>query len=76
MGKFSAMGRQWYWLSRALMTMPEPPAKETPFNELTDEQKAARYMHRAYYILYGEKFDKKAFDDMINPYKVQNNNKK
>lgn len=65
MGKFSASAKQWYWMSRALSTMPEPPAKEIPFNDLTDEQKAARYMHRAFYILYGEKFNKKDFCDMM-----------
>lgn len=52
-------------MGRALLTMPDPPPKEIPFSELTDEQRAARYMHRAYYVLYGEKFDKKSFNDMM-----------
>lgn len=71
MGKFNSAAKQWYWLGRALMTMPEPPAKEIPDKELTDEQRAARYMHRAFYILYGEKFNKRQFSDMMNGYKIE-----
>lgn len=67
MGKIAAQMRQLYWLSRFMDTLPDPPPKDTKFEDLTDEQKVARYAHRAYYILTGEKFDKKAWKDMINP---------
>ena len=69
MGKFGAYLRKVYWLSRFLDTMPDPPPKDIKDSDLTDEQRASRYANRAYYILTGEKFDKKAFDDMMNPYK-------
>lgn len=68
MGKFSSLQRQAYWLSRFLLTLPDPPPKEIPFIELTDEQRMSRYAGRAYYILTGEKFDRKAFKDMMRPY--------
>ena len=58
MGQLTSKVRQIYWLSRFLDTMPEPPAKNIKFEDLTDEQRIARYAHRAYYILTGEKFDK------------------
>ena len=67
MGKFNAEFRRLYWLQRFLDTVPDPPKKEVPFAELTDEQKVARYCHRAFYILTGEKFDKKKFNDMMRP---------
>lgn len=67
MGKIAAQMRQLYWLSRFLDTMPDPPPKGIKFEDLTDEQKVARYAHRAYYIMTGEKFDKKAWKDMMNP---------
>lgn len=67
MGQLTSKVRQIYWLSRFLDTMPEPPAKNIKFEDLTDEQRIARYAHRAYYILTGEKFDKKAWKDMMNP---------
>lgn len=65
MGQISAQMRKVYWLSRFLDTMPAPPPKEMKFEELSDEQKVARYAHRAYYILTGEVFSKKAFRDMM-----------
>ena len=67
MGKITAELRQVYWLSRFLTTMPDPPAKELKPSELTREQMIARYAHRAYYLLTGERFDKKAFRDMMDP---------
>lgn len=67
MGHFNAQFKKLYWLSRFLDTMPAPPPKEIPFAELTDEQKVARYVHRAYYILTGEVFSKEAFRDMMKP---------
>ncbi len=67
MGKIAAQMRQLYWLSRFLDTMPDPPPKDIKFEDLTDEQKVARYAHRAYWILTGEKFDKKAWKDMMMP---------
>lgn len=69
MGKMSSEFRQLYWLSRFLTGMPEPPEKELKDSELTTEQRIARYAHRAYYLMTGEKFNKKAFLDMMNPYK-------
>ena len=48
-------------------TLPDPPPKDLKDAELTDEQKVARYAHRAYYILTGEKFDKAAWRDMMKP---------
>lgn len=71
MGKFSADMKRAYWLSRFLLTMPDPPAKHLKDSELTQEQRIARYAHRAYYLITGERFDKKAFNDMINAYKGQ-----
>ena len=67
MGKQSAWLRQIYWLSRFLDTLPSPPPKEMKDSELTDEQRAARYAHRAYYVMTGEVFDKKKFNDMMKP---------
>lgn len=67
MGKIAAKMRQLYWLSRFLDTMPDPPPKDIKFEDLTDEQKVARYAHRAYWIMTGEKFDKKAWKDMMTP---------
>ena len=67
MGKFNAEAKQWYWLSRFLDTLPEPPSKELKPTELSREQLIARYAHRAYYLLTGEKFDKKDFRDMMKP---------
>lgn len=67
MGKIAAEHRQWYWLSRFLVTMPDPPDKSIDAKDLTREQLAARYAHRAYYLLANERFDKKAFLDMMNP---------
>jgi len=67
MGKIAAFNRQLYWLSRFLDTMPDPPPKELKANELTNEQLIARYAHRAYYLMAGEKFNKKAFRDMMRP---------
>lgn len=48
-------------------TLPDPPPKDLKFAELTDEQKVARYAHRAYYIMTGERFDKAAWRDMMKP---------
>ena len=67
MGKFGAEFRRLYWLQRFLDTCPEPPAKQIAFKDLTDEQKVARYCHRAFYILTGEKFDKAKFRNMMEP---------
>jgi hypothetical protein len=67
MGKFGAEFRRLYWLQRFLDTLPDPPPKTAKFEDLTDEQKVARYCHRSFYILTGEKFDKKKFDDMMKP---------
>lgn len=67
MGKMNRKFKQLYWLSRFLDTMPDPPPKELKFAELTDEQKVARYVHRAYYIMTAEKFSKKSFRDMMKP---------
>lgn len=68
MGKFSAEMRAAYWLSRFLTTVPDPPAKELKAEELTREQLIARYAHRAYFLLTGERFNKKQFIDMMKPY--------
>ena len=67
MGKIAAEHRQWYWLSRFLDTLPDPPDKSIDARDLTREQLIARYAHRAYYLLCNEKFDKKAWKDMMNP---------
>lgn len=67
MGKFNKQFKQLYWLSRFLDTMPDPPPKELKFAELTDEQKVARYVHRAYYIMTGEIFNKESFREMTKP---------
>lgn len=61
------MWKKIYWLSRVLDTLPAPPPKELKFEDLTDEQKVARYLHRAYYIMTGEVFSKEAFRDMMKP---------
>ena len=71
MGKFGADFRRIYWLSRALDAMPENPPKEKKFDQCTPEEQASRYLHRAYQIMTGETFDRKAFSDMMNPYKGQ-----
>ena len=47
--------------------MVENPPKDKPFNECTEEEKASRYLHRAYECLTGESFDRRAFRDMMNP---------
>lgn len=70
MGRMSAEFKQIYWLSRFLTSMPDPPAKELKDSELTNEQRIARYAHRAFYLMTGEKFNKKEFNDMMNPYKT------
>ena len=76
MGKIGAHFRQIYWLSRFLDTMPAPPPKELKASELTDEQLAARYAHRCYYVMTGEVFDKKKFNEMMNGYiDIENANK-
>ena len=67
MGKISSDMRKLYWLSRFLDTLPDPPAKELKFADLTDEQRISRYCHRAYYIMTGEKFNKQEFRNMMNP---------
>lgn len=72
MGKFGAEFRRAYWLSRFLETMPDPPAKEINDIDLSQEQRIARYAHRAYYLMTGEKFDRKRFNDMMNPYTCGN----
>lgn len=68
MGKIGAHFRKLYWLSRFLDTLPAPPPKEIKFEDLTDEQKIARYCHRAYYIMTGEVFNKQEFDNMMKGY--------
>lgn len=68
MGKINAHFRKLYWLSRFLDTMPDPPPKELKASELTEEQLVARYAHRAYYVMTGEKFNKKEFNNMMKGY--------
>lgn len=69
MGKFGTDARRWYWLSRALLALPENPPADKKYCDCTPEEKAARYVHRAYEELTGEKFDRRAFNDMMNAYK-------
>ena len=67
MGKFNAELKRAYWLSRALDGCVENPPADKKFSECTDEEKASRYLHRAYYLLTGDTFDRKAFNDMMKP---------
>ena len=71
MGKIGAEFKRMYWLSRALCALPENPPKEKKFQDCTPEERASRYMHRAYFELTGETFNRQEFNDMINPYKGQ-----
>ena len=66
MGKFASEYRRAYWMGRALLCMVDDP-KGKKFEECTDEEKASRYMHRAYELIVGEPFDRKKFDDMMRP---------
>lgn len=69
MGRINSEFRALYWLSRFMNTLPsDPPPKEIEAKDLTREQLIARYAHRVYFLMTGEKFDKKAFADMMRPY--------
>ena len=72
MGKFGADFRRIYWLSRALDCMVENPPADKKFEDCTEEEKASRYLHRAYQCLTGETFDRKTFNNMMNPYSKTN----
>lgn len=67
MGKFASEFRRAYWLGRALLCMVENPPASKKFNECTEEEKASRYMHKAYEILLGEPFDREKFNNMMLP---------
>lgn len=73
MGKFGADFKRVYWLSRALTAMPENPPKEKKYEDCTPEERASRYLNRAYSELTGETFDRQVFLDMMNPDKGNNN---
>lgn len=71
MGKFNAEMRRAYWLGRVLESMPENPPKEKKFDQCSPEERASRYLHKAYELMTGDTFDRKEFIDMMNPYKGQ-----
>lgn len=75
MGKFNQNFKRMYWLSRAICALPPNPPKEKKFEQCTNEERASRYLHRAYELLSGDTFDRQAFEDMMNPYIGQNNGK-
>lgn len=67
MGKFNHDFQRMYWLQRALSAMPENPPKEKKFQDCTPEERASRYLNRAYTELTGETFDRQTFYNMMNP---------
>lgn len=63
-------------MGRALASMVPDPPKDKKFSDCTPEEQASRYMHRAYTIMFGETFDRKAFLQMMAPPECKTINEK